>query len=144
MQTVLKMESRAIWSADRFFDLLQTFSRMRVILKTGPSVFEALCAPGAYSIQGHFLNVITPEYHWHLDVSRFGFLQSFDEIHARSGRRVLFFSLSEKKGDDRPFLQIYLYRGPGEEFDPQIESGFMRAHEELQSGVWLSRGENVS
>ena len=140
MDTATKVESQTIESADAFFDLLQTFPRIRVILMTGPSVFEALCAPGAYSIQGHFLNVITPEYHWHLDISKFGFLQSFDQIHARSGRRVLFFSLHEKE-TDRAFLQIYLYRGPGEEFDRKAESSFMRFHRELAEGVWLSRGE---
>lgn len=143
MSAVPNTDSRPLWSADRFFDLLQTFPRVRVILMTGPSVFEALCTPGAYSIQGRFLNAITSEYHWHLDTSRFGYLKSCDQIHTRSGRRVLFFSLHESEAD-QPFLQIYLYREPGEEFDPQVESSFLRAHEELSEGVRLSRGVNDS
>ena len=143
MSTVPNTDSRSPWSADRFFDLLQTFPRVRVILMTGPSVFEALCTPGAYSIQGRFLNAITPEYHWHLDTSRFGFLKSSDQIHARSGRRVLFFSLHETESDEA-FLQIYLYREPGAEFDPKVESSFLLAHEELSEGVRLSTGVNDS
>ena len=143
MGLVPNLDSCERWSADRFFDLLQTFPRMRVILRTGPSVFEALCAPGAYSVQGRFLNVMTSEYHWHLDTSRWGFLKSCDEIHARSGRRVLFFSLYEEE-EEGPFLQIYLYREPGEEFHPEVEATFLHAHDELQKGILLSRGEKES
>jgi hypothetical protein len=124
------------WSARRFFALLGTFGRLRVISQSGPSTFEALCRVGPFEIAHGFVNAITPEYHWHLAVKRFRHLRSHDEVHARSGRRVLFFALAEAAGE-APFLRIYLHREKGEEFEPAREARFREAHGALREGVAL-------
>ena len=124
----------AEWSARRFFELIQKLGRLRVINVCGPSVFEAICEAGAFDVQGGSINMITPDFHWHFAHARLGFLQSFDTIHQRSGRRVLFFTLHEQR-DDAPFLRIYVYRPHGEEFDPAVVDVFQAAHAELEAGV---------
>jgi hypothetical protein len=122
------------WTARRFFSLLGALGRLRVISQSGPSTFEALCRVGPFEVARGFVNALTPEYHWHLAVKRFRHLRSHDEVHARSGRRVLFFALAEAAGE-APFLRIYLHREKGEEFDPDREARFRAAHGALCEGV---------
>jgi hypothetical protein len=124
------------WTARRFFDLLGTLGRLRVISQSGPSTFEALCSVGPFEIAGGFVNAITPDYHWHLALKRFRRLRSHDEVHARSGRRVLFFTLAEASGEP-PFLRIYLHREKGAEFGAAREARFREAHGALRDGVAL-------
>ena len=83
------------------------------------------------------MNVLSDQYHWHLDVRRFGHLTSRDDTHARSGRRVLFFELREQ-ADSPPFLRIYLHREKGDEFEPGREKRFLAAHEQLSRGEALA------
>ncbi len=124
----------AAWTAMRFFELLPKLGRLRVINVCGPSVFEAICEAAPFDLQGGSINLITPDYHWHFAHARFGFLQSHDTVHQRSGRRVLFFTLHENQGD-APFLRIYVYRAPNEEFDPAVVDVFQAVHAELGAGV---------
>jgi hypothetical protein len=130
------------WTAQRFFDLIRKLGRLRVISISGPSTFEAIGELGSCGFAGGFMNSITDTHHWHLQLARFGHLRSCDEIHARSGRRVLFFELRER-GEDPPFLRIYVHREKGEEFGPQREELFAAAHGELAGGAALAatRGE---
>lgn len=130
------------WTATRFFDLLPKLGRLRVISVCGPSVFEAICEAGAYEVQGGSINMVTPDFHWHFAPAQLGFLQSHDTRHARSGRRVLFFTLHEKKGD-APFLRIYVYRPPNEAFDPAVIDVFQAAHADLEAG-WVMGAEEKS
>jgi hypothetical protein len=122
------------WTARRFFSLLGTLGRLRVISQSGPSTFEALCNVGPFEIAHGFVNAITPDYHWHLAVKRFLHVRSHDDVHARSGRRVLYFTLREDADND-PFLRIYLHREKGEEFDAAREARFREAHGALREGV---------
>ena len=124
------------WSASDFFGALKAFPRIRVVLTTGPSVFEAICVPSNFRFQSGHLNAMTPEYHWHIDVSRFTFARSWDEVHARSDRRVLFFSLHEKP-EIEPFLRIYIYRPPRQPFGEEIENDFLQMHKAFSTGRQL-------
>jgi len=125
------------WTHRRFFDLLTGLGRLRVISVSGPSVFEALCELGAYGIAGGHMNAITDAYHWHLGLARFRHLRSRDDVHARSGRRVLFFELREAAGE-APFLRIYVHREQGAGFEPEREKRFLEAHAELAGGAPLA------
>jgi hypothetical protein len=124
------------WSAQRFFALLGELGRLRIISISGPSTFESICEVGSAGFGGGFMNAITEQYHWHLELRRFGHLRSRDDTHARSGRRVLFFELRES-AESPPFLRIYLHREKGEEFDPQRERRFAEVHEQLRDGTAL-------
>ena len=121
------------WTAPRFCDLLSRLGRLRVISACGPSVFEALCEVGAHEVAGGHLNVITDAYHWHLAVARFRHLRSHDTVHARSGRRVLFFELREA-AEAAPFLRVYVHRDKGAEFESERDALFASAHAELSAG----------
>jgi hypothetical protein len=127
------------WSHRRYFSLLEEMGALRVISGCGPSTFEALCTFGPWTIEHGFMNAITPAYHWHLAIARFRHVKSVDSVHARSGRRVLFFELRERESDD-PFLRIYLHREKGAEIGEQRERRFAAAHATLQSGVPLAFG----
>lgn len=129
------------WTATRFVALLQSLGRLRIISTSGPSVLEVLCAMGPCSLAGGFLNVQTDEIHWHLALTRFRFLRSYDEIHARSGRRVLFFAMSEGP-TDAPFLRIYVHRPPDSEFALDVLARFAEVHRELAAGVGIAAEEN--
>lgn len=120
-------------TARGFFEALGPLSPLRVISPSGPSVFEAIIDLGGFGIADGHLNAITPEYHWHLRLDGFRHLTSKDEVHARSGRRVLYFELREA-ADGAPFLWIYLYRGKGEEFGAGREEAFAVLHRELAGG----------
>lgn len=128
-----------VWSHRRFFSLLEAMGALRVISGCGPSTFEALCTFGPWTIEHGFMNAITPAYHWHLAIARFRHVKSVDSVHARSGRRVLFFELRERESDD-PFLRIYLHREKGAEIGDERERRFAAAHATLQSGVPLALG----
>ena len=130
------IERQEGWSASDFFRDLRAFPRIRVVLRTGPSVFEAICVPSDFGFQAGYLNAMTPEYHWHIDASRFGFVRSWDEVHARSDRRVLFFSLHEHQ-EAEAFLRIYIYRPPRQPFGEEIEDAFMRMHRAFEMGQKL-------
>lgn len=125
------------WTHRRFFDVLGTLGRLRVIVRSGPSTFEALCRFGPYDLARGFMNAITDAYHWHLALAPFRHLRSRDAVHERSGRRVLFFELREAP-DAAPFLLIYLHRDKGAEFDPECEQAFARAHADLCDGREIS------
>jgi hypothetical protein len=123
----------ASWSAARFFDLLACLGRLRVVSICGPSVFESLCEVDRYHLADGHLNAITDAYHWHLALDRFRYLRSHDAVHARSGRRVLFFEL-RSAADAPAFLRIYVHREKGVEFEPDREARFVVAHAELAHG----------
>ena len=127
------------WTHADFFRLLEAMGRLRVISGSGPSTFEALCGFGPWSLEHGFMNAITPEYHWHLALARFRHVRSVDSVHARSGRRVLFFELREQAADE-PFLRIYLHREKHAEFGEERERGFAAAHATLEAGVTLASG----
>jgi hypothetical protein len=129
-------EVAASWTIGRFFGELRELSPLRVITIAGPSVFESICSVGPFGVSEGHLNAITDAYHWHLDVRRTARLRSHDSVHARSGRRVLFFELLEQ-GQDKPFVSIYLHRAKNEEFGDQRLARFDRLHRELQLGLEL-------
>jgi hypothetical protein len=117
-----------------FFDSLRTLGPLRVISQSGPSVFEAICRVEAYGVDGRMLNAITDAYHWHMALDRFRHLTSHDEMHQRSGRRVLYFALREEAGA-RPFLLIYVHRAKGADFEPEREAAFASVHARLAGGA---------
>lgn len=127
----------APWTAHRFFTSLAGLGPLRVISQSGPSTFEAICEVGAFGIADGYLNAITASYHWHLRLDGFASLRSRDEVHPRSGRRVLFFELASDAAA-KPFLTIYLYRGPGEDLQPDRLARFGALHAELEGGVAIA------
>lgn len=127
----------AAWTHRRFFDALRELGRLRVISRSGPSTFEALCTFGPYGFGHGHMNAITDAYHWHLALAPFRHLTTQDTVHERSGRRVLFFELRES-AEAAPFLFIYLHREKGEEFDALREKRFAELHAELASGRVLA------
>ncbi len=131
------------WTHRRFFDSLRHLGRLRVISRSGPSTFEALCELGPHGFAHGYMNAICNAYHWHLELAPFRHLQTKDTVHARSGRRVLFFELRESP-DAAPFLFIYLHREHGEEFDPEREALFATLHAELAEGCILEQPTSVA
>jgi hypothetical protein len=129
-------------AARGFFDALSALAPLRIISVCGPSVFEAICDFAGFGVADGWLNAITPEYHWHLDLGSFHHLRSRDEVHQRSGRRVLFFELRETAASE-PFLLVYLHRGKGEELSNRRESGFRALHERFAEGRSLAAGAEV-
>jgi hypothetical protein len=123
-----------------FFQALRELGPLRVISRSGASTFEAICELGPFGVAGGYLNAITPAYHWHVELARFRHLRACDQVHERSGRRVLFFELRERP-DFAPFLWIYLHRERGEEFAAEREARFAALHRELSSGVELAETE---
>ena len=119
------------------FSELRALGPLRVISQCGPSTFEAICSVGPFGVSGGFLNAITEAYHWHVRVDGVGHVSTRDEIHARSGRRVLFFELRET-GESRPFMRIYLYREPEVEFEPDRVERFAALHTDFESGRALA------
>ena len=69
-------------------------------------------------------------------------MRSHDTVHARSGRRVLFFELRES-ADARPFLFLYVHRERSAEFEPAREAAFAALHDALSEGVALACQENA-
>ncbi len=134
--TALATTATSVWTLPRLFEELRHLGRLRVITITPGSVFEAICQVGPFGVaQGH-LNVIRPDYHWHLDLDRVRFLATRDEVHARSGRRVLCFTLAEST-ESPPSVSIYLHRERDEELGAERELRFADLHAELATGVAL-------
>lgn len=127
-----------VWTADRFFALLADLSPHRVISVCGASTFEAIIAFGPHGFASGHMNAITPAYHWHFRLDGIGHVRSQDTIHARSGRRVLFFALREHASDERPYLHIYLHRERETDFEPTRLDRFAAAHTELAGGVAIA------
>lgn len=119
-----------------FFTAICDLGRLRVISRSGASTFEALCTLPRFEFAGGFMNAITETYHWHIALARFGHVRSRDELHARSGRRVLFFELRDS-AQMPAFLSIYLHRAPGEPFGQEREARFCLLHTRLARGVEL-------
>jgi putative heme iron utilization protein len=124
-------------SARSFFEQLRGLGPLRIISVSGPSTFEAIGSLGAFGIADGYLNAMTEQYHWHLDVRRFRHLTSHDAVHERSGRRVLFFELREEAAAE-PFLRIYLHRAKESEFEPERQARFAALHGSLSAGVELN------
>jgi hypothetical protein len=125
------------WTHREFFALLGSLGRLRIICRCGPSTFEAICRLGPHGFARGHMNAITDAYHWHLRTAGFGHVRSHEAVHERSGRRVLYFELRES-ADREPFLLVYLYRPPREEFDARAEEHFLAAHAELGGGAALT------
>lgn len=119
---------------EELFEALRTLGPLRVISTSGPSVFEALCELPAWGIADGWMNAITPAYHWHLRLDGLGHVTTRDEIHARSGRRVLFFELRERP-QDPPFLLVYLHRERDEELDAERQRLFAGLHARWVDGA---------
>lgn len=134
--TTTALPSTTVRNARDFFDALSTLGTLRVISVAGPSTFETICTVPHAGISDGYLNVISPEYHWHLDLSRFRHLASRDSVHERSRRRVLFFELREADYGT-PFLFIYLHREKGAEFEPEQLMRFEALHRVLANGIAL-------
>jgi hypothetical protein len=132
---------RDVWTHRRFFALLRELGRLRVIHRSGPSTFEALCTMGPHGFGEGHMNAITDAYHWHVKLDAFRFLRTHDTVHGRSGRRVLFFELREGESGP-PFAFIYVHREKGEEFEPDREQRFLAAHAELDAGRALEMEED--
>lgn len=120
------------------FESVRELNPLRVISMSGPSVFEAICDLGPFSITETWLNAITESYHWHLQVDRVGHVRSRDQVHERSGRRVLFLELRERP-EVEPFLFIYLHRKKGEEFGDERERRFAELHALLSAGIRMGK-----
>lgn len=114
-------------TARELFEAFAELGPLRVISVTGPSVFEAILDLDAFGVADGWLNAMTADYHWHVDLARVRHLTTRDTIHERSGRRVLYFELREA-ADAEPFLLVYLHRGKGEDFAPAREDAFGRLH----------------
>lgn len=126
-------EEASEWTVRRVFEALVDLSPLRVISSTGPSVFEAIIHFEGFGIAMGYVNAMTPEYHWHVELARCRFVRSRDAVHERSGRRVLFLELAEGKGA-APFVLLYLHRGKGEDFAPERLETFAQLHAELEAG----------
>jgi hypothetical protein len=124
------------WTARRFFATLTRLGRLRIISQCGPSTFETLCRVEHFTLAQGFVNVISEDYHWHLLIDGFGHLRSRDEVHKRSGRRVVFFEL-RRDDEAEPFLLIYLYRGTAQEFGEEPLRLFAEMHRDLAAGAHL-------
>jgi putative heme iron utilization protein len=119
-------------SAEGLFHELRALGPLRVISVAGPSTFEAILQLGPFGVAEGWLNSMTPDYHWHLDLDRCSGFRTRDAVHERSGRRVLYFELLE---GEAPFLAIYLHREKGTEFTPERLARFLTLHSAAEAGV---------
>ncbi|MGH0033467.1 MAG: hypothetical protein ACQGVK_00420 [Myxococcota bacterium] len=126
------------WDSQRLFDLISAVSPLRIISRCGPSTFEAIASLERFSIARGWLNAMQPDFHWHLDLGGLGWVRSRDQIHSRSGRRVMFLELAAS-AEQAPFLLVYLYRPKGAEFTPEQEARFAEAHADLANGLRLEK-----
>ena len=110
------------WNGLRFFEALRELGPVRVISRSGPSIFESICSLDGFGVAEGHLTAITPAYHWHVDLARFRHLKSCDAMHERSGRRVLFFELNgqprEVKIADRSLAPAVPPRRKAEDGNP--------------------------
>ncbi len=126
------------WTHQRFFELVSGVSPLRVISRCGPSTFEAIIRLERFEVSKGWMNAIQPEFHWHFATAGLRWVRSRDEVHKRSGRRVMYFELGEGP-DEPPFLLIYLYRPKDAEFSPEQEERFAAAHAQLSEGCPISK-----
>ncbi len=131
---------------EALFDRLIGLGPFRIIHQVGPSTFEAIARIVPMTVVGPFLNVICDDYHWHLKLDGIGHAQSFDQTHARSGRRVLFLALADRAPGEggEVFTRLYVHRAKGAEFDPDVLEGFLALHGRLKGGVTLAAPEPTS
>lgn len=130
------------WTARDLFDLLAELGPLRIISQSGPSTFESICEVKTFGISHGMLNAFTPQYHWHIDLTALRHVQTHDEIHPRTGRRVLYFEL-RTSADTAPFLSIYLHREVSMPFDYYRLRLFCEMHTELRNGVTVSLDSDV-
>jgi hypothetical protein len=116
------------------FDAFTTLGPLRIISIAGPSVFESICRLERWGVADGYMNAFTDAYHWHLELARFRHVRTRDEVHERSGRRVLFFELREEAGAE-PFLRVYVHRAKNEAFDDAREQTFTGLHAVLGAGA---------
>lgn len=128
------VEPSTDWPAARLFELLRDLSPLRVISVCGPSTFEAICDFDTHAMAHGYMNAIQPAYHWHFRLDGLRTVRSRDELHERSGRRVLFLEFRDDAQAD-PFLWIYVHRERGAEFHAEREKAFLDAHETLSRGI---------
>lgn len=126
----------SVWTLPRVFDQLRELSPLRVITVVGPSVFETICEVSSFGVAQGYLNAMTPQYHWHIELDRCRWLVLRDEVHARSNRRVLLLELAEGP-ESKPFVSIYLHREKGQDFDPTRLACFEAMAREVGPGVAL-------
>jgi len=122
------------WTARDLFDLLAELGPLRVISQSGPSTFETICQVKSFAISHGMLNAFTPQYHWHLDLTGLRHVRTRDEIHSRTGRRMLSFDLRTSP-DAAPFVIIELHREMNMPFDYYRLRLFSEMHVELGAGV---------
>lgn len=120
------------------FEKFAELGPLRVISQCGPSTFEAICEVKRFGVSGGMLNAITPQYHWHIDLAELRHVRTQDEVHARSGRQVLFFELRTSADAAVPFLYIYLHREKNMPFEADRQRLFEELHAELRNGVELT------
>jgi putative heme iron utilization protein len=123
-------------TARELFEEFSELGALRVISVNGPSVFEAICELGSFGVADGWLHAITPDYHWHVRLAGVRHLTTRDQIHRRSGRRVLYFELREDRGAE-PFLRVYLHRDKGEELTADREARFAALHALFVNGQEL-------
>ncbi len=121
------------FDAQTLFGAIRDLGPLRIISICGPSVFEAIEELGPFGVRDGWLNAINDRFHWHLEVARIGWVTTRDQVHERSGRRVLFFELRETRESD-PFLLLYLHRAKGEEFGEARQRLFAGLHEHFAGG----------
>jgi hypothetical protein len=119
------------------FDAFEALGPLRIISIAGPSVFESIGRLQRWGFADGHMNAFTDAYHWHLELARFRHVRSRDEVHERSGRRVLYFELREE-AEAAPFLRVYLHREKDEAFDAAREHAFGVLHARLDAGASLS------
>jgi len=126
-------------TAERFFQRLSGLGPFRIIHQSGPSTFEAIAPIARAQVAGPFLNIICDEYHWHLKLVDLRWVESFDQIHARSGRRVLGFSLADgtPRSGGASFTRLYVHRAKDAEFDARVLAAFRELHAVFEWGAEL-------
>ena len=127
-------------TASALFAALVGLGPFRIIHQSGASTFEAIAPIAEADVMGPFLNIICDAYHWHLRLDGCGHAQTFDQTHARSGRRVLFIALADEAPDQggEVFARLYVHRAKGAEFDASVLAGFMALHADLAEGRALA------
>lgn len=133
MSAATRAVPTTVHSARDLFEQLSELGALRVISVNGPSVFEAICELPGFGVADGWINAMTPRVHWHVRLEGVRHLTTRDEIHRRSGRRVLYFELREEAGAE-PFLRVYLHREKGEELGTEREARFAAIHERFADG----------
>lgn len=128
------------WTLARLFSELVDLGDLRVIVITPGSVFECICRIRGFGVAGRWLNAMTDGYHWHIDTGAIRFVRACDEIHARSGRQVLYLQLATSSVAE-PSFAIYLHRPSGEPWSAERFERFARLRAVFEGGRELAVGE---